>query len=131
MDAIIHELVNQIAPLLVQLAGFVVLATVSALVLEGKKALSADLTANQRKVLGDLASVAVHFAEKEGAGKVGSEKAAIAAAWVNRELIASGVTSVGFADIQSAVVGAVQKAWSEEIGPSEKPSDAAPPPKAA
>jgi hypothetical protein len=118
-----HELVNQAAPLLVQLMGILLLAAASGALLKLRQLLQASLTERQRQLLSDLASMAVHYAEIEGLGKAGAEKAAMARALVDSELRSRGIVSISAADLEAAVIGAVQRAWSYEIGPGGRASD--------
>ena len=111
-----NELVNIIAPLLVQLLGAIVLAVASAALLKARAWMDAKLSVEQRTFLAQLATTAVHLAETQDAGKSGAIKAMDAQDYVNGELAAAGVTSVKAADIESTVVGAVQTAWSDQIG---------------
>lgn len=116
MDSILHELDNTIAPLLVQLLAGLVLALASAALLKGRAWIDGKLTEQQRSFLQHLAETAVHLAEKEGAGKLGTEKAALAQQYVDRELSAARIDTVRFGDIEAVIIGAVQKAWSDQIG---------------
>ncbi len=118
MNTILHELANQVAPLLVQLAGAILLALLSLLVLKARRWLDQHLTPGQEQFLNRLAAAAVQFAEAEGAGQAGTAKAQLARDWMTKELTAAGISSVGFDDIQGAVTAAVQRAWSREIGPT-------------
>lgn len=111
-----NELVNIIAPLLVQLLGAIVLAVASAALLKARTYLDAKLSVEQRTFLAQLATTAVHLAETQGAGKSGALKAMDAQDYVVGELTANGTKTVKVNDIESTVVGAVQRAWSDEIG---------------
>lgn len=123
MDSIMQQLANTVAPLVVQILAAVVLAIVSALLLRGKQFVESRLSAQQREFIYDLAETAVHFAEKQGQGldKAGEEKARIAQNYVDRELRAAGITVISGSDVQAAIIGAVQRAWSQSIGPTYRP----------
>jgi hypothetical protein len=110
-------ILNQIAPLLVQLLGAIALALASAALLKGRAWMDAKLSVEQRTFLAQLATTAVHLAEMEGIGKVGATKATEARNYVNGELAAAGVTTVKSADIEATVKGAVEAAFQAEIGP--------------
>ncbi len=127
MNDILSEMVDQLAPLVLQILGIVLLAVLSTVFAKSKQIAEAQLSATQRSLLANLAVTAVHLAEKEGLEKTGAEKAAMAAQYVNGELAAAGIKTVRFADIDATVIGAVQKAWADELGPSYHEAPAAPP----
>jgi hypothetical protein len=126
MDTIIHDLLDTIAPLLVQILGAIVLALASAALLKARVWLDVQLSTQQRAVLGQLATTAVHLAEQEGLGKMGTEKAAIAQKYVDGELEAAGISTVKFGDLEAAVKGAVEAAWRGELGPTWHPETESP-----
>ena len=117
MNDILTEMVNQLAPLVMQIIGILILAIVRAILMKARGIAEMQLNADQRSFLAELASTAVHLAETEGLGKAGSQKAAMAQSYVAYELAHLGVTSVSSADVASTIVGAVQRAWAREIGP--------------
>ena len=126
MDSLLRDLANTIAPLLVQLLEALLLALASAALLKGRTWLDGKLTEQQRAFLQQLAETSVHLAEKEGAGKLGTEKAALAQQYVDRELSAARIDTVRFGDIEAVIIGAVQKAWSDQIGETyHRPADPA------
>lgn len=114
-------ILNQIAPLLVQLLGAIVLALASAALLKGRAWMDARLSVEQRTFLAQLAATAVHLAEVEGAGQVGAQKAAAARRYVDGELMAHGITTVQSGDIEATIIGAVEGAYKAEIGPTYLP----------
>ncbi len=115
MDPILRELSNQVAPLLVQLLGALVLAVVSALCLAGVKLLNTHTTEKQRQLLYELAAMAVNFAEREGAGKAGDEKAKMAQDCLDRLLGAWGITTIKGVDVYDSLEAAIETAWRNEI----------------
>lgn len=121
MDAILHDLLNTIAPLVLQILAAVVLAAISALLLKGKELVQGELSAQQQGFVAALASTAVHLAEQQGLGKTGVEKAELAQQFVGRELAAAGISTLSGSDVGAAIIGAVQRAWAHEIGPTEPP----------
>lgn len=127
MNYILTEMVNQLAPLVVQIVGIVLLAVLSAILLKAREILQTQLSAQQRSFLAELASTAVHMAETEGLDKTGAQKAAMAQKYVGDELAQLGVKTASSADVEATIVGAVQRAWQREIGPtfrmSEKSAD--------
>lgn len=124
MNDILTEMVNQLAPLVMQIIGIIILAIVSAILMKARGIAEMQLNADQRSFLAELASTAVHLAETEGLGKAGSQKAAMAQSYVAYELAHLGVTSVSSADVASTIVGAVQRAWAREISRPPTPSAA-------
>ncbi len=125
MNDILSEMVNQLAPLVLQIIGIVVLAVLSMILMKAKGIAEAQLNADQRALLGELAAVAVHMAEKEGADKAGADKAAMAQRYVGEELAKLGIDSINSADVAGTIIGAVQRAWKREIGPTVAPEDIA------
>ena len=117
MDIIIATLVNQVAPLLVQLLGALVLAIASALLLKAAPVIADFRTQQGLAIVAALSKVGVHTAEVEGLGKTGAEKAVAARQYVNGELAKAGVTTVKAADVEGTVKGAVEAAFQNEIGP--------------